>query len=387
VNWQLFSTLGYVSVALWLAVPVVWLLHAIIRPRRWLCHLALGVAMLAYVPAKINSLTYVNRIRIDRSEEIAAAQARQEAARKAAEASRAGEVAHVRFAEDDAGDFLDEGGMDEADRKYMASFGEDAVPEWKKEKKVRTATPKQDDSLEAMLDTSTEEQKGVDAVVAAQAAAEPIMMPEKQKLLANRLDGLNLKLIRWLILIGAGVVVWDYLKRVNRYEEAYLPLPLPSKWVNDLTPLPPVRTWPKPQRRTLPEELAWLVRKGDTFLYLTDDKQAAAALPEQTWRMPRLHVGPVDIIHVTGGRPVGDDFIFETLWYGRSSFVVDSAARAGPLLARILDLLAERKASRACTRQTVHLVWDMPAPPAVNTLQTFQRLAAATGFSLVVRAS
>jgi len=386
MNPKIFSTIGYVSVGLWALMLLLWGLHAIVRPRRWLCHLALVVGVAAYVLAVVNSETYVNRIQVDRSEELAAAQARQEAARKMAEAARAGEVAQVRFAEDDASDFLDEGGMDDADRKYMASFDEEVVPEWKKEKKTRSATPKQDDSLEAMLDTSSEEEKGIDAGAVEKAAAEPIMMPEKRRMLANRLDGLNLKLIRWLILIGVSIVVLDYLKRLNSYGEAYLPLPLPSRWVNSLTPLPPVRTWPQKPRRTVPEELDWLTRKGDTFLYLTDSREAAGRVPEQVWRVPGMWLGPVEIIRVTDEYPVAEDFVFETLWYARSSFVVDSAARAEKMLARIMELLELRKASRAHVRQTAHVVWDLPTAPARDVVEAFERLGGATGVVLVMRA-
>jgi hypothetical protein len=381
---NIFSTIGYASVALWTLMLLLWGLHAIVRPRRCLCHLALVVGVAAYVLAVVNSRTYVNRIQVDRSEELAAAQSRIAAARKTAEEARAGEVAQVRFAEDNAADFLDEGGMDDADRKYMATFDESVVPEWKKEKKTRSATPKLDDSLDAMLDASSEEEKGVDAGDVEKAVAEPIMMPEKQVMLANRLDGLNLKLIRWLIAIGLGVVALDYLKRMNRYDEAYLPLPLPSRWVNGLTPLPAVRMWPRRPRRTMLEELGWLLRRGDTFLYLTDDSKAAARLPERTRRLSWLRLGLVDIIHV-GDDLVAPDFVFETLWYGRSSFVVDSAARSEKLLARIMALLEARKASRAHVRQTVHVVWDLQTPPREETVAEFEPLGRVTGFALVMR--
>ncbi len=382
---QLFSTIGYASVALWVVMLLLWGLHAIVRPRRWLCHMALVVGVAAYMLAVVNSRTYVNRIQVDRSEELAAAQARQEAARKMAEEARSGEVAQVRFAEDDATDFLDEGGMDDADRKYVASFDEEVVPEWKKEKKTRSQTRKQDDSLDAMLDTSAGEEKGVDAAVVEQAAAEPIMMPEKQTMLANRLDGLNLKLIRWLMLIGVGIVVLDYLKRLNSYNEAYLPLPFPSRWVNSLTPLPAVRTWPQKPRRGVAAELDWLTRKGDTFIYLTDRKEAAIRVPECLWRVPGWSLGPVDIIRVTDRYPVAEDFVFETLWYGRSSFVVDSPERATALWETMLELLERRKASRAHVRQTVHVVWDLQSPPPKEAMAVFERLGRATGFALVMK--
>jgi len=385
MNPGVFSFWGYLSILLWLAVPALWVLHHMRRPRRWLCHFAVIVALAAWLFAKINSETYVNRIQIDRSEEIAAAQARQEAARRAAEESRAGEVAQVRFAEDDGADYLDTAGMDEADRKYIATFDEEAVPEWKKQKKSRSRTSKQDDSLEAMIDTTVEKEEGVDADVVETAAAEPIMMPEKQVMLANRLDGWNLKWTRLLMLLGVGVVMVDYLKRANSYEEAYLPIPLPSRLVNDLAPLPPVRAFPGKPRRTMPEELEWILRKGETFLYLTDDKQAASQLPARTWRMPRVRLLHTDIIHVSDDNPVASDFVFETLWYGRSSFVVDSAERVQALVSRMMELLEERKTSRAHVRQTVHVVWDLPAPPTDEIVAEFERLGSATGVVLVMK--
>jgi hypothetical protein len=381
-----FSIAGYLSIALWLVVPILWLVHAVRRPRRWICHYAVIVAVAALFFATINSKTYVNRIQIDRSEEIAAAQARQAAARKAAEQSRAGEVAQVRFAEDGASDFLDEGGMDDADKKYMATFDESVAPDWKKEKKARSQTSTEDDSLEAMLDTSREKEEGMATEAVEGSVAEPIMMPEKQMMLANRLDGYNLKLIRWLILIGLGVVVVDYLKRVNCYNDAYFPLPLPSRWANSLTPAETVQTWLSTSRRTIQEELAWLAQRGDTFLYVTDDEAAAAQLPEQLWRLSRPERMPMDIIHVTADNAVDDDFVFETLWYGRSSFVVDSAARAESLLARMMELLGERKASRAQVRQNVNVIWDLETPLAEETLQAFERLGQATGLVLVTKA-
>ena len=70
-------------------------------------------------------------------------------------------MAQIRFAEDDDDDFLDTAGMDESDLTYMQSFGEDATPEWKQEKRQRSAGA-EDDSLEAMIGAS-EDTEGVEA--------------------------------------------------------------------------------------------------------------------------------------------------------------------------------------------------------------------------------
>ena len=89
----------------------------------------------------------------------------------------------------------------------------------------------------------------------------------------------------------------------------------------------------------------------------TAEKTAA----EQTY--PTRFRGSVDILRIipTAEKP-DDTFIFESLWYGRASFVVDSAERAEKLIARFVELLRERRATRARVDQTVHIVWDMDKP-------------------------
>jgi hypothetical protein len=165
-----FSIIGYVSVLLGVAVLFLWMVHFRMRLdkkprpvagglRRWLCLLALGVAIVAAILAKVNSVTYVNRIQLDQSAEIQAAQAKQDAARKLAEKSRSGEVAQVRFAEDSSEDFMDEGGMDSADLKYMEKIRKAGEPEWKQAKKTRNTGGKPDDSLETQIG-GQEEKKG-----------------------------------------------------------------------------------------------------------------------------------------------------------------------------------------------------------------------------------
>jgi hypothetical protein len=85
-----------------------------------------------------------------------------------------------------------------------------------------------------------------------------------------------------------------------------------------------------------------------------------------------------------GDRILSDDFIFEALWYGRCSFVVDSSERIQVLLQRLLALLAERKACSARVSQTVHLVWNCQTPPPARWQTEGVRLMQATGFTLLI---
>jgi hypothetical protein len=385
-----FSIIGYVSVLVGLTVPLLWVVHFKRRSgqqkkvgglQRWLCFLALGLALIAAILAKINSVTYVNRIQLDQSAEIQAAQAKQDSARKLAEKSRSGEVAQVRFAEDSSGDFMDEGGMDSADLKYMEKIRQDSEPAWKQAKKTRNTGEKNDDSLEAQIG-GKEEKKGV----APQPEIEenPVVMLASNKAIADRLDNVNLKLTRLLVFLAVLFVLLDYLYRANRYEQAFLPLPIPSAWVTAFSPLAPLVEQPVPPRRTLVEELVWLTKRGDVFIYLTDDPFAAEKLPTQ---LPRLgkRGWPREVIHVKAGEHlISDEFIFETLWYGRASFSVDASERVEKLLENFLVLLADRKACRAKAAQSVHIVWHSQTPLPASWQSDGLRLMQATGFSVFV---
>lgn len=377
----MFSIFGYLSVLLWLVASVLVWMHYRRKPRRWLCHYAVLVLLAAFILAKINSRFHVDRIQVDQSEAVAAAHAKQAAARKMAEEERGDDVAQIRFAEDDRSDFMDVAGLEEADRKYIESIDETVAPEWKKQKQQRSSTPADDSSLEAQLDT-TEKPDGVDSGKVMQVGTAPVVLPEKQVMLANRLDGLNLQLIRWLLLAGLVVIVVDYLQRFNRAEDAYLPLPLPSSLANSLSPLPVVNTISPSHRRTRIEELAWLARRGDSFIYLTTDTAVAAAIPDQ---LPRLPCGmcPFDVLHVQEDDPlITDDFIFEGLWYNRAAFVIDSTIRAESLLTSFYELLSARRQTRARVRQTVHIVWDLDVPVADMLHEDVIRLIGAAGMSL-----
>ena len=378
MNWNSFSLLGYVSVLLWLGVPLLWLLR---RRSHWFCPAALGLAVLALVLAKINSETHVNRIEPDRGAQVQDQRAAEEAKRKAVEASRSGDVADIRFAEDRSGDFLDKAGMDEADLKYMDSLDGASDPEWKKKKKSRSGAGEGDGSLDSMLGG----EQAIDGVEAPaleeKKGRQRILMSDAGLAMAHRLDGLNLTMSRIFFLLAVLVLVFDYLGRANIHAEAIMPLPLPSSWPNAITAIPSVVVRSTPARRDMLGELAWLAKRGDCFVYLTDDAAAACVVPHT---LPRLGKAwfPVDVLRVDGER-FSDDFAFEGLWYGRSCFVIDSPERSGRMFARFLELLEERKKVRARVGQTVHVVWDLKHHLSQHELDSFTRLAKATGFSLL----
>lgn len=381
MNANFFSFYGYLSVLFWLAVPVLWFISWRRRQFRWFCPASFVVAMFALVLATFNTSTHIDRIQPDQSAEMEAMRAKTEAKRKAMETTRGDEVADVRFAEDGSEDFLDKAGMDAADLKYMESLDADAEPEWKKNKKVRGEAGDEKKDLDAKLggeqavkgvDTSNFEEKKEEA---------PIFMSEAHKAMANRLDHFNHSIIEILLWLAILACLVDYLARSNVYAHAFFPLPLPSGLPNAIRPLAPVVERAGAPRRPLIGELAWLAKRGDCFLLLTD-AATASAVPSALPRLGKSRC-PVEVLSANHPR-ITNDFAFESLWYARCCFVVDSPDRAQQVFARFLGLMEQRRLVRAKTRQTAHIVWDLPQPPSPDQLATFERLAKVTGFSLML---
>lgn len=381
MNANFFSLYGYLSVLFWLAVPALWFLSWRRRSFRWFCPASILAALIAMVLADLNTETHVNRIQPDQTAEIEAVRAKTEAKRKAMEATRGDEVADVRFAEDGSEDFLDKGGMEDADLKYMESLGENAEPEWKKNKKTRGESGEEIKDLDDKLggeqavegvDSSNFEEKKEEA---------PIFMSDAHKRMADRLDHINHSTIEILLWLAILACLLDYLARLNVYALAFLPLPLPSGLPNALHPHAPVVDRYAAPRRTIVEELTWITKRGDCFLLLTD-AATALAVPAT---LPRIgkSLKPVEVLSASHPR-ITDDFAFESLWYSHCCFVVDSPERAQRIFARFIDLMDQRRLVRAKTRQTAHIVWDLPHPPSPDQLATFERLAKATGFSLMI---
>jgi hypothetical protein len=381
MNWnpEYFSSIGYFGVLLTGGALLLWICY-IVKPLRIASLVALGCVVVAFVCARTNSKTHVNRIQPDRSEELAKQVAQEEARKQALLDNRGDEVAQIRFAEDGANDFLDRAGMDDADLKYFESQGGLGEPEWKKEKKTRSGGGG-DDSLESEI--------GGEGVIGgiqsdefdADERKEPIIMSEADLVMANRLDLLNLKLTLIFLVVGVGVFLFDYLRRANIYGKASWPLPLPSSLLNALTPMAPLVISKKRCRKSARGELARLVKRGDSFIYLTDDSARAAKLPKSMRRLP--FVGGKEEL-ITASAEIDEGFIFETVWYGRSSFVSADPERALTFLNVFQAMLEQRKLSRAKVSQTAHLVWDLQSPMPQKTRADLLKLAVATGFSILI---
>lgn len=379
-NSDYFSSIGYLGLAASGGALVLWLIY-LIKPGRLISTLALSLVVAGWFGARLNSSQHVNKIQPDRTEELARRAAQEEARRKALVDSRGDEVADVRFAEDGANDFLDRAGMDEADLKYFESQGGFGEPDWKKEKKKRSGS-RDDDSLEAAIGGGGEVIQGVTTEGVGEVdGEEPIVMKEEDLVMANRLDLLNLKTTTVLVAIGLALFIFDYLRRANLHGKSSYPLPLPSRWLNAIQPISTLVVSTKRSKSSARGELGRLARRGDSFLYLTDDPERIKRLPNSFAKL-RFTKWREDIIPVT--ESIDDGFVFETVWHGRSSFACGDRDRAQQLLEYALERLGERRTSRAKVLQTVHLVWDLAEPIDPTLQKKLLTLAEATGISLLL---
>jgi hypothetical protein len=384
-DWTAFGVVGYLGVAVSLVVPVLLIVGRFRKgsPRPLLA--AVGMAALALACAHLNSTFHVNALEPDRSAIEAAAKAAEQELRQrkmaALNATREQAAADIRFAEDAKDDSLDKAGLDDADLKYLDQIeGEasSATPAWKQEKKNRGEGASTDDSLEAQLG-GDETARGMDTAQAeSQSQPQGIVVSEAAYATAHRVDRWNLWWTRFLVVAAIAVLSYDWLRAANDYARAYLPLPVPSWIVNAVRSLPSLLVRPQPPRRSMPEELAWFLRRGDAFVYLAgtpgaaDRAEATLALFEaQRWPVQVLRVGP-------RGESCSNRFIFEAVWYGRCSFIVDDPARAERLVKEFCIFLEERRGTRAQAAQTVHVVWDLagavPSDKAAAFIEAWKKL-------------
>jgi hypothetical protein len=377
MNPNTFSILGYISVLLWLAVPVIWLLSRRISLPGWL---ALALAIVSFALAKFNSSNHVDRIEVKQEEETVNQLDLAAAKRKAVEDARGGEVADIRFAEDGNDDFIDKAGMEDADKKYLDSIDESAEPAWKGKKKKRGETETEGGDLEDELGGEEVISGMKSDAIPEEKELSPIFMSAEHMTTAQRLDGMNIDAARLAILLGILIFFLDYLTRINTYARSYFPLPLPASLRNAFTAVPASMHCPNPPRRSMEQELAWLVRRGDVFICFTKD---ASGIPTTLPRLGKLGK-PIDVLHVKDGDDISNELIFESLWYGRSCFVADSIDRINGLFSSIYFQLEQRRSARARSRFNVHIVWNIDQELHPDDIADFEALARPAGFTLFI---
>jgi hypothetical protein len=147
---------------------------------------------------------------------------------------------------------------------YEKAAEEEAVPLYKRRgKKQRSEGKTEENSEIRAAATAASEQRSVFGT-----AQEIVLMPEGDKILADKLDMLNLFVAKWLLVLAIGTVVWDYLSRFNETFDTVLPLPIAGPWLDRLYPKKHIVLAKRPTSEELREFLLKVVRKGETFIYL-----------------------------------------------------------------------------------------------------------------------
>ena len=371
-NMDYFSLSGYASVMALVLVFTLWFIHFIFKPQQIVCYLAMGMAIMAFSLGKHNSLTYVNKIQPDRSQQKAELEAKIAAERQAVLDQRGEQVAQIRFAEDAEDEFLDRAGLDDEDLENLDNIREELTPDWKREKKKRSAS------------TEGSEGEGMDtAAIEESAETEPIVMLEADLMRANHFDYWNLQISKWCMGLGLLIILYDYIRRHNRYESAYFPLKIPSALANLVTPYPSVVDRSSKPRRSVPDELVWLTKRGDPFVYFSSNSANTKEVYDALVSFFGKKKNSLQIIK-TSTSAFTDNFAFESWWFGRASVIVESKERSESMIGSFLDLLEGRSSTRARVRQTAHLVWDLDSPIPNEIKNRLEQLAARTGFSLLL---
>jgi hypothetical protein len=329
--YQYFGITGISSILFWMAA--LFFIVAFVRQpfvRTKMFSIALGLAAIGFFLSELNSEN-VSAIMVDRSREIdeaREAQAERERLEEEVEGKEpgteeeAGAFSDINMgaededAEEKAGreedkepksstegekDDTEKGGQNEgeevdkeeegkADGKETEGQGdksiyeaaaaeEEAIPLYKRRgKKLRSEGKSEEISEIREAAAAASDQKSVIGTV-----QEIALMPEGDKILADKLDLLNLFIAKWLLVFAIGMVVWDYLSRFNETFDAVLPLPIAGPWLDRLYPKKHIVLAKRPTSEELRDFLLKVVRKGETFIYLGREAKLEQRLIARLW--------------------------------------------------------------------------------------------------------
>ena len=93
------------------------------------------------------------------------------------------------------------------------------------------------------------------------------LLPEPDKLMADKLDIWNLFAAKWIFVLAITLVVWDYLTRFNTTFNTVMPLPIGGPWLDRLYPKNHVVILPWAPLDALRNFLQTIISKGETFIY------------------------------------------------------------------------------------------------------------------------
>lgn len=211
-------------------------------------------------------------------------------------------------------------------------------------------------------------------------------MRQADLLAANQLDRVNLMIVRLILLIAAGLVLWDYLAWFNATADSRWAFPIAGKWLDDLFGKShAVLVHSRTDSRMTPEKyLERMVRKGENVIYFGDhDPWTDTVCPRikvrkwPLWSLPKLVYG-------AAGSPKGSEFALDAAWFGRYGVVITQNLEAVSLFEDMVGIILERHDTGASARKTLHIVWDFIELPSQETIASLIRAVRDTNVKLVV---
>jgi len=287
--WLYFGVVGMLSILLYLGALVACGLGFFRFPqeRTKLVWLGLCLGILGFLTSLLNS-AYVGTFVRDTSEQVA--EAKERTAKIAAEEARG----KKRFVEESVQDVAllerekaavkakkeqeeaekdgtaqaaSEGGGGEDVAGNAAGSGtqeseapdlSEVTPEYKKRGKQEIDESKWqgDEDVTASLEQTK-----------AESQVDKRLLPSPDYDRANAWDRSNLFLARWSLAVVILLVLVDYARRFNRTFQAFLPLPLASRWLDAVSPKAHSAVIAGPARHHLAAYLRDFVARGESFLY------------------------------------------------------------------------------------------------------------------------
>jgi hypothetical protein len=397
---KLFYFFGYVgmaSIAVWICAVALMLAFAVFWRSSRVCWTALAMAVVGLALANVNSY-FVSDIRIDLSEELieATKRADEETAAEAPKvessiSAEAEDALRDEAAQPSVGNPSDTDADPNADTDVEDQEGsaaelvapqdpvgvasDEPAYDYRQTGKVSRTDGKQTDD-KMSIDTAEVDE---DIVLNVRT------MKDHEVMHANRLDRLNLFFARSTLYFGLVLSVIDYFRRFNSTFGCYLPLPVAGRLVDSLFPKTHTvadathgRDWKR--------FLEAVVRKGETFvLFTTSDpwsEQHLSRLPKilrrANWRLEKVVTDDDEV-------RFDDEFMFESAWFGRYCFVVESGGESAlTRLTTIVELLELRRSTRASSWQTLNLVWSLNISIPEELLSRLLPLCDETNTKLIV---
>ncbi len=346
-----FGVIGILSIIAWATALVLLWISFRRRTRPYYCFLALGAAAAGLILADFNS-TIVSAIELDRHDEMAAVVKARQAAGATSDTDATATA--LRFAEGDP---------------------EAPAQEYRKQgKQLRTKSKKTVQTVASSLPVE---------------ASEPTVrfLRESDLLAANRLDRINLLLVRLVLWLALLRVAIDYLTRLNSTAGGYCPLPISGRWLDSLfAKKHAVLVQPPVSASMTPQAYAErVVKKGESFIYFgahdpwpgQDWLPRVAVARWPVWRLAKLDYGEPDV-------PANGEYTLVTASFNRCGVVAVRDADCFTLLEYIVLLLSNRRDAGAMARKTVHIIMELPQMPMPEDIEPLIQVARETNIKVAI---